>query len=265
MNKAQWGAIILSGVLVVVLFFGFDTKPKEQKALEKSRVLMAESADIQVLLSEAKTNLSSNEQNELLRLESELQLALGDTVKMDWNRQLSGEWYRLGEYAIAGHYAQEVAELLQTGESWSIAGSTYYAGIKRSDTEKKRKYSMERALQAFENAISLEPENAVHQVNLALVYTESPPQDNPMKGIQMLLQLNQDEPENVLVLGTLARLAIQTGQYDRAEERLLKAVSLQADDPTINCLLVRLYQEMETLEKAAPFAAKCTGNADNGN
>ena len=257
MNKVQWLSIIVSVVLVLLLFFAFDTKPKAQKDLEKSRILMAESADVQVLLQEAKSTLSVEDGSEVLRLETELELALTDSVKSSLYKELSGEWYRIGNYPLAGHYAQQVADLDQTEESWSIAGTTYFVGIRGGKSEKERKFSAERAVQAFENAISINPESTSHKVNLALVYTELPPEDNPMKGIQMLLGLNQEEPENVLVLVTLARLAVRTGQWDRAEERLLKALELDPGNGAAICLLADVYPEKGAAEKAAAYAEQC--------
>ena len=159
MNTTQWVSVLGSIILVVVLYFGFDTKPKEQKELERSRSFVAESADVQVLIKDAKEELGAAKTSEILRLETELQTTLADSNKIAYNKYLSGEWYRLGKYAIAGYYAQEVAELEQNKESWSIAGTSYTIALQRSSEQKERDFSRERAVQAFENAISINPEN----------------------------------------------------------------------------------------------------------
>jgi uncharacterized protein HemY len=81
-----------------------------------------------------------------------------------------------------------------------------------------------------------------------------------MKGIQMLLQLNQEAPEDVLVLVTLGRLAIQTGQFDRAEVRLLKALEVEPQNVGAICLLARVYQELGNTAKAADYQRQCTNS-----
>ena len=73
----------------------------------------------------------------------------------------------------------------------------------------------------------------------------------------MLREYNQQEPENVLVLTTLARLAIQTNQLEKAIERLNTAIGVEPDNVKANCLLVQAYDRLGNKEKAAQYAAKC--------
>jgi tetratricopeptide (TPR) repeat protein len=260
MSKQQWISIIMSFGLIALLYFAFDTKPREQKEIERSRALVAESTDIQVLLKEAKEELGMSTIGEIIRLENELEQTVLDSAKVALYKSLSGEWYAKGRQVIAGYYAQQVAEIEQTEESWSIAGTTYTIGLQRSQNEKARQFAVNRAVQAFESAISINPDNTAHQVNLALVYTSEPPEDNPMKGIQMLLQLNKEQPENVLVLVNLGRLAIQTGQFDRAEVRLQKALEIDPNNKSAICLLANVYAELGNASEAEAFQQRCTNN-----
>jgi len=260
MSKHQWISIIVATGLTALLYLGFDTKPREQKEIERSRALVAESTDIQVLLKEAKDLLGPGRVGEIIRLENELEQTIADTAKAELYKSLSGEWYNQGHPVIAGYYAQQVAELEQTETSWSIAGTTYTIGVQRSQNEKARQFAVNRAVEAFENAISINPENTAHQVNLALVYTSQPPEDNPMKGIQMLLQLNQEQPDNVMVLLSLSRLAIQTGQYDRAEVRLQKILEVEPENNNAICLLAEVYTALGNSSRAAALQQRCTNS-----
>ncbi|MCB0375900.1 MAG: tetratricopeptide repeat protein [Sinomicrobium sp.] len=221
--------------------------------------MQAESTDISVLLKNAKAALSSAQNGRVFLLEQELAQTELDSAKVEKLERLSGTWFEFGEPAIAGYYAQEIAELLGTEESWSIAGTTYTICLQQSTETKVRDYCSGRAIRAFENAISLDPEELAHQVNLALVYTEYPPADNPMRGILMLRELNDAHPNNVLVMNTLARLAIKTGQYDRAIQRLERSLELEADNQNTICLLATAYESAGQTEKAAQFAARCNG------
>jgi len=73
----------------------------------------------------------------------------------------------------------------------------------------------------------------------------------------MLLDLNREHSENVLVLNTLARLAIRTGQYDRAIERLEKARSIEPNNANTSCLLAQAYEGNGNTEQAQAFAERC--------
>lgn len=257
MTKLQWAVILSAVSLFFLLYFGCDTKPEKQQLLEKTRALQAESTDISVLLKNAKEALTSSQNGRIFLLEQELGQAADDSVRVAQLQRLSGAWFELGQPAIAGYYAQEVAETQGTEESWSIAGTTYTICLQQVTEAKVREYCSGRAVQAFENAISLEPEALSNQVNLALVYTENPPADNPMRGILMLRELNDAHPNNVLVMNTLARLAIKTGQYDRAIQRLERSLELEADNQNTICLLATAYEGAGQASKAAQFAALC--------
>ena len=257
MTRMQWIIIAVFVGLFSLLYFGFDTKTPEQESLEKSRQLAAESASIEVLLKSAKESLSAPQSNDLLALETQLETTASDSARAKILQQISGKWFEYGYPAIAGHYAERVAELIGTEEAWSITGTTFTLCVQREDDPRIKDYCTDHAVQAFESAISINPSNIAHKVNLALCYTENPPQDNPMRGILMLVELNKEFPDNVLVLNNLGRLAINTGQFDRALERLEKALSLEPENTTSICLLSRAYEGVGQIEKAQQFRQKC--------
>lgn len=259
MTRLQLSIVASAIALFFVLYFGCETQPKQQQLLEKSRALAAERTDAGAMIEEAFARLKPAERSAIQELASKAEAAVGDTAAApDLYRQLSGQWYQLGFQAIAGHYAQRVAELINDDESWSIAGTTYLLCFQQTQEEKSKSYCLPKAITAFENAISLAPDNVTHRVNLALCYVESPPQDNPMKGILMLRDLNTRYPGNLAVLNQLARLAIKTGQYDRAVERLQEALSINPNDANANCLMALALEESGKTEAAAPYALKCT-------
>ena len=257
MNKSQWILISAAFLLFAVLYFGFDTKPRLHKEIEKQRAGAFTSTDINSMLVDAKSGLSSQASASVMALESDFEKASSDTAKAAAYRQLSGLWFQLEKPGIAGYYAEKVAEITRDEESWSIVGTTYSICLQREQEEKIRSFCTEHALQALEKAASLNPTNMQHKVNLALVYAENPPKDTPMKGILMLVDLNKQHPDDVLVLTQLGRLAIKTSQFDKAVQRLSRAVELAPDSKTAVCLLAQAYNGMGDSAKAADFKSKC--------
>lgn len=265
MTTLQWTTIGGALILFLVIYFGCETQPKDIAALEKSRALSVESTDVQTLLLEAKAQLDPSSLSEITALEEELSNTLSDTAKLEVQKALAGQWYALGQVALSGYYAQEVASVEMTDDAWSIAGTTYTICIQRAEKQKVKDFCMGRAVNAFESAISLDPTELAHQVNLALAYTYSPPADNPMKGVLLLRELNNKAPDNVLVLNTLARLAIQTGQFDKALARLENALALASENTTTICLLAQAYKGAGNSSKAADFAARCRAASNDLN
>jgi uncharacterized protein HemY len=90
-----------------------------------------------------------------------------------------------------------------------------------------------------------------------LIYAENPPQDNPMKGILMLLDLNKKFPENVGVLVNLGRLGLKTAQFEKAAQRLEKVIVLEPDNRSANCLLIEAYEGLGQKEKVLFYQNKC--------
>lgn len=258
MTKGQYWLSGSALLLFFLLYFGCKTKPPAQQDIEKSRLLNAEQTDVNVLIKEAKAAMTSGQQAEVFLLEEALaEITTDDTLKIDTYKELASKWFSLGHPGISGYYAQEIATLENTEESWSIAGTTYTICVQRSEVKKVREFCTNRAIQSFESAISLNPDNIQHKVNLALCYTENPPADNPMKGILMLRSLDDESPENALVNTSLARLAIQTGQFDRAIQRLQTVLGNEPENNTANCLMGQAYEKAGKAEMAVPFMEKC--------
>jgi tetratricopeptide (TPR) repeat protein len=250
MTKLQIAALASAAGLFLFLYFACETKPPSQKALEKSRALMIESTDINSLLAEAKNRLAPDKLRNILALEADLEQAAGES-RIQWYKTLSGEWFALKEPALAGYYAQEAADREESAEAWGIAGTTYALCAKEAKTDKEKDFCLSRAIKALESAISLAPEELSHRINLALVNVDFPPADNAMKGILMLRELEGQHPDSPAVLFHLGRLAVQTGQWDRAIARLERVLELDPGNQNASLLLIQAYQETGAEEKAA--------------
>jgi Flp pilus assembly protein TadD len=55
----------------------------------------------------------------------------------------------------------------------------------------------------------------------------------------------------------LARLAVQTGQYERAEQRIEQALKLAPTDPKIACLAINIYTAVNKPEEAKKLTDLC--------
>lgn len=258
MTRQQILVIASAIALFLVLYFGCDTKSKEQHKNDQSRSLVAESADPEAMLRDARAQLPDSLSAVLQPLEQQLQANTADTVKtLTTLKALAHFWYEAEKPVVSGIYAERVARIENTEDSWSTAASTFYIGLQQSASRELRDFCSGRAVKALENAISLNPASIDHKVNLALCYAENPPQDNPMKGILMLRELDQQNPDNPKVLIQLGRLAIKTGQFDRAIARLEKVVSLEPSNGKAYCLLAEAYRGGGKTAEAEKAEGKC--------
>lgn len=240
LNRTQYLAIIVSILATLLLWLGCDTKTPDQKKAVADRALNMEVTSAQNILLEAKKQLSRDQLPIIDALNVELDNATDDLAKAEVYKRMSSIWYDFGHPILAGHYADKVAQAINSENAWSIAGTTYLLGIKNTADKKLRDYASSKAHTAFDNAISINPENVDHKINKALCLVENPV-TNPMEGIMMLLDLNKEFPREVKVLQQLARLGIKTNQWDKAIERLTTALEVDPDNINTHCLLVEAY------------------------
>lgn len=260
MTKLQYIAVGSVIVLFMVLYVGCDTKPPGQGQVERTRVLQSETLDIGNLIRTAHEDLPADQWSTVQAWQQEVEEATEDSVKVSYLKQISGVWYNNGHPAIAGHYAQEVAELLNTEEAWSIAGTTFAICVQKSKAQKVKAFCQQRAVQALESTISMNPEEDSYRVNLALLYTDFPPPNEPMKGVLMLRELEQAFPESALVLTSLARLAIRTSQFEKAIQRLGQALELEPNNRNALCLMVQAQAGAGNIAEAKSFEQRCQPN-----
>lgn len=257
MSRPQYVALSAALVLFLALYLGFKTTPPSHTQVERSRALTGESTSVDQLLNDARAHLEASEASAVADLEQQVSAADTDETRAAALKKLSGWWYAYGNKIVAGSYAERVAELEGTDAAWSIAGATYYQALITEEQAKLRDFCASRSIRAFESAISLAPEQVEHRVNIALVHAENPPPDNPMKAVLLLRELESKYPESPSVYNALGRLAIKTGQWERAIERLEKSWSLDPENPNTPCLLAKAYSEAGMGDKAEVFAAKC--------
>ena len=254
MQRTQFLALLLACLAAFILYVGFRTKPSSFDQVEQTRAASATTTDVNTLIAQARGEITGPPANQIIALEQQLDPEAPDSESL---KALSSAWYQLGYSPIAGHYAAEVAELEGTPEAWSIAGNTYSLALQQSEDDKIRAYCLENGVSAYEKAISLDPEEVEYRLNLALLYTEMPPQDNPMKGILMMVDLNKNNPDQPAVLFHLGRLAMKTGQTGKAVERLRQAAILRPEHRDTWCLLAQAEEAEGHVQEAQEASAKC--------
>lgn len=255
MQRPQLVAAAVALGLAAVIAFGMERRPPELRGAER---VALEVSSGRALVREALPSLGARAEARIHGLSKQLEAAEAAPRRAELLAELSGAWYEAGHPAVAGYYAETLAEESPTDTAWGIAATTYTLCLRADSlTEKAEAFCREHAVRAYENAISLAPAEASHRVNLAVFYADNPPADNPMRGIRMLLDLNREQPENVAVLVQLGRLALQTNQLDRARERLGTAVELAPDNASAQCLLAEAAQRIGDDDLAARSQAAC--------
>ena len=260
MKKPQYLALVAALILFCGLYFGFNTKPSNQKKTEQSQVVLKGTTTSDELREAAGKELDAQQLVQVTELEQQISAAQNNAERAALLRRLSGLWYAAGYIPVAGDVAVQAALTENTDAAWSVAGGTFFNGLTASQDPKIRDYCAESAVKCFEKAALLTPEKVEHRVNAALVYAENPPPDNPMQAVLQLRELESKHPNEASVYNALGRLAIKTNQWERAIERLEKARSLDKRNLNTPCLLAKAYEGAGNTTKATEFARICNAS-----
>ena len=257
MGRPQFIAIAVAAGLFVLFYWGLERVPPQMRE-GASATQQLSSTSAQALIREASATMDDRTEASIHGFERMLDGAESTERKAEVLKQLSGAWYRAGRPELAGHYAEQVAEAIPSDTTWGIAGTTYSLCLKADSLSAKQKaFCTERAIVAYETAISLAPEVTTHKLNFAIHLADNPPADNPMRGILILRELNTTNPDDVSVLIQLGRLALRTNQLDKASERLTRAVELAPDNVNAQCLLSEVAGRLGNKAVAANASESC--------
>jgi tetratricopeptide (TPR) repeat protein len=257
-KKSQlWSIAVFLG-LFLILYFGCNTKSKDQKTLEKSRAQNLEIINIERIVNESKKTLSGYAAAELSALEDQFKNSVEDSTQINLLKSIASLWYSEKQALVSAHYAEQIALKLQNdADAWSICGTTYAIASKQVEDENEKKHAALKSRMAFENVLSIHPDNIDSKINLALSYVDYPDETNPMKGILMLVELNKQNPDNISVLLQLGRLSLGTNQLDKAVDRLLRVIELSPNNKEAHCLLAEVYKRSGEIEKASAEEEIC--------
>lgn len=100
--------------------------------------------------------------------------------------------------------------------------------------------NQKRLIQVEKNSITDNSSNTNISLQEALKLVQS--SDQQMQGIQMLVQIIKDDPNNIEALYYLGNFSIRTGQFDKAIERFEHLVSIQPESPQFWNLLGQSYE-----------------------
>ena len=250
-------SVTLLSFLMAIYYMGYTTPSikKGEDPIDGPKEILTES----IVITQARNLLDSSQHVWLAELENQKSGASTIDQEAEVLKLLSRTWFEYGNLIVSGYYAQKAAELLQTSQAWSIAGTTYGAAFGSSQQVDEKKLAARKAIAALEKAQELEPDTLQHTLNIGLMYLELSTVDAtvmPMKGVRILQQLDKDHPNNVMINMTLGRLsATRSGDLAKAKPRFEKVISI-ADTENVSS---------EILLEAHYFLIECYKNEKHDN
>lgn len=170
-------------------------------------------------------------------------------------------WEAQNELNMAANYYKKGAFLENTEKSVTFAGNLFVALLQKTEEATIKKWQAVEAISCFEKAIEINPTNLDTKIALATCYTEGT--GETMKGVTLLREITQNDSTNIPANIILGKLAIQSGQFDKAKKRLELVLSLRPDNTEAMYFLAEAYKGLGDKQKAIELFEKCKSLVKN--
>jgi len=167
-----------------------------------------------------------------------LRAKISTTVEKEKNAifadSLANLYQSAGKFDSAAWFAEEASVFFNDQASRIKAGDFYYQAYTFALDAAKQKELAKKARSLFEVVLEEDPTNLDAKTKMAMTFLSEP---NPMQGILMLRDVLAQDPKNELALYNMGMLSIQSGQYDKAAERLEELVKINPNHTQAHLLL----------------------------
>jgi len=213
------------------------------------------SINVQMVSATAKTAIAQSQAAQITDLEGKLKNASTDADKITLQKQLAKQWDDAHQPAPAAFYYQAVAQKQNTAANWISAGNRFNDAFKLTqDTTAQPVFDAD-ALEAFQNAGKLEPENLEVKTGLGIAYVNGG--GPPMQGIGLLLDVVKKDPTNRNANFNLGLFSMKSGQFDKAVDRFKLVTAKTPNDVEPWFYLAESYKQLGQRADAIAAYQKC--------
>lgn len=259
MRKSQWLLVFTGAVVVFCLYVFGRIVPENTKMPSNGQVTAADAqgqaapAKFEDILAKAKQSLTPALQLRISNLESSITRGNIKEQGITAYGALSRLWDSLGNMPVAAHYLGEAAKLENSENSLTFAANLFLTHMQHTQDPAVHAWEATEAQGLLQQAAGLDPHNDTIQVALANSEVQS---GNVMQGVQRLLNVTANAPNNIQANLLLGRLSVTSGQYDKAVERLQKVVNQQPDNTEALYFLAEAYKATGKKKEAVAMFEK---------
>ena len=245
MSKKQL-IISLSGLALVILLFKFGSTTAPKSKVEAPVTNASKSFDILTFIAEEKKHLSPSQIVNLGKLENSVTRGDVNSQLITANTQLANFWKdTVKSFEPYVYYLSEAAKLDKSEKNLTFAAQLILDNLRAEQDEAKLNWKTTQAINLFEKAIELYPNNDDLKVGLGSCYVFGKGRvggpSETMKGIQQLLSVVRKDSNNMKAQMMLGVGGFVSGQYDKAIERLNKVVIAQPENIEAIAFLADTY------------------------
>jgi tetratricopeptide (TPR) repeat protein len=164
-------------------------------------------------------------------------------------------WQEHKQLPVAAYFYAKAAKLEKSEKNLNFAGQLFLDLMHQQASAPVQVWEAQEAIACLQRSLELNPNNDTVKMALASGYIEGAGQT--MQGVQLLLGITREKPDNVPANVMLGRLSIQSGQYDKAIGRFETVLKKEPQNTEALYFLAEAYKGKGNKEKAIELLELC--------
>lgn len=173
----------------------------------------------------SKEGLNANIVQEINDLENSLKSASAEK-KQAVEKSLAQKWDDVNLSAPAAFYYEMLAKDANNYASWIKAGDKFTDGYQNTQDTLAQPGLVQKAINAYQKAMEIQPNSLDAKTGLGVAYVSGT--ESPMQGIQLLLGVVKEDPNNIKANMNLGLFSMKSGQFEKAVTRFKTVNSVKA-------------------------------------
>ena len=175
--------------------------------------------------------------------------------------RLSGVWERGNMLPVAAYYKAKSAKLENSEKKLTFAGQNFLQLMENESSPSVQMWEATEAVGCLEQSLKINPDNEDTKLALATGYIEGT--GEPMRGVQILLAITREKPDDVAANMLLGRMSIQSAQFDKAIGRFETILKKEPENKEALYFMAQAYEGKGDKHKAIEMLEKCKQVVDN--
>ena len=270
MRVTHYITLAVAIALIALLYWGGNTVPPAKKPganMQPTAGAMTQGpntmkpASFDSIFTASRRQLPKTAVDTVNTIENEL-TAIRDSSRMaSVFIHLSGVWERGNMLPVAAYYKAKSAKLENSEKKLTFAGQNFLQLMENESSPSVQMWEATEAVGCLEQSLKINPDNEDTKLALATGYIEGT--GEPMRGVQILLAITREKPDDVAANMLLGRMSIQSAQFDKAIGRFETILKKEPENKEALYFMAQAYEGKGDKHKAIEMLEKCKQVVDN--
>lgn len=204
----------------------------------------------------ARAAMPAHAVEELAAAEKELQSVQDSQAMAPAYEKIARIWQEHKQLPMAAHYYGVAAKLENSEKKLNFAGQFFLDLMHQPGTSPSvQLWEAQQAIDYLSRSRELDPGNDTTTMALASGYIEGT--GETMQGVQLLLGITREKPDHIPANLILGRLAVQSGQFDKAMARFETVLKQQPENTEALYFMAEAWKGKGNKQKAIELFEQC--------